>query len=335
MFACRLSERHISDKKIPGWTPDKISMVFFSPDNRRFASISLDNSVKIQEAAPGKLPESIPVQDVNWAAFNQDGSRLAMACKDLTVKIWDVDKRTFITGNDGKDLTLKIWDFTKEKFITRDDDGNFKHKNVLKIKFNKAGNYLAATGEREINLWKSDTLEELTAIKHGDLKDFDFSPDGGYIATAGWDGQVKIQRIPSEKEPFWQIPPKKDFILIEHGRSYESDDKSRPLHRSLNRVKFSPTERLLVTISEDDDVVKLWDISHPDFKEWKVVELDLNVGLEIVFSPDGKFLALTDKFENQVYILKVSTLREKAANVRDREEKCRFSEKGTEKNSYL
>ena len=273
MFACRLSEHHISDKKIPGWTPDKISMIFFSPDNRRFASISLDSSVKIREAAPGKLPESIPVKDVNWAAFNQDGSRLAMACKDLKIKIWDVDKKTFITRDDGKELAFKIWDVNKKTFITRDDGEDLRHKSVLAIKFNKEGDCLAATGEREINLWKSDTFEELKPFIHGDLQDFDFSPDGGYIATAGWDGQVFIRRIRSEKEPFWQIPPDKDFMAIEHGRPYESKDKSRPLHLSLQRVTFSPTERLLVTISKDDGVVKFWDLSSPDFKEWKVVEL--------------------------------------------------------------
>lgn len=299
MFACRLSEHHISDKKIPGWTPDKISMIFFSPDNRRFASLSLDSSVKIREAAPGKLPESIPVKDVNWAAFNQDGSRLAMACKDSKIKIWDVDKKTFITRDDGKELAFKIWDVNKKTFITRDTGEDSRHKSVLTIKFNKEGDCLAATGEREVNLWKSDTFEELKPFIHGDLQDFDFSPDGGYIATAGWDGQVFIRRIPSLKEPFWQIPPEKDFILIEHGKS-------------LGRVAFSPTERLLVTISGDDGVVKLWDLSSPNFKEWKVVELDLNAGLEMAFSPDGKFLALTDKFDYQVYIFDVSIIRGKA-----------------------
>jgi WD40 repeat protein len=295
MFACRLSEHHISDEIISGWTPDKFSKIFFSPDNRRFASISLDNSVKIREAAPGKLPESIPVKDVHWAAFNQDGSRLAMACKDLTIKIWDVDKRTFITRDDGKDLTLKIWDVNKKTFITRDDRGDLKHKSVLAIKFNKEGDCLAATGEREINLWKSDTLEEIKTLKHGDLKDFDFSPDGGYIATAGWDGQVFIWRIPFKQE-IWKIPPGKDCIEITHGRS-------------LKRVKFSPTGNLLVTISDDDGVAKVWDISPPDSKDWKFAELDLIVNSEIAFSPDGKFLALPSKLDYLVYVLNAAVLR--------------------------
>ena len=39
---------------------------------------------------------------------------------------------------------------------------------------------------------------------------------------------------------------------------------------------------------------------------------DLNAGLEMAFSPDGKFLALTDKFDYQVYILDVAIIRSKA-----------------------
>ena len=289
MFACRLSKDHIHDEKIQGWTPDKISMVFFSPDNRRFASISLDGTVKIREAAPGKLPESIPVKDVNWASFNQDGSLLAMTCKDKTVKIWDVAGKTFV---DGEELKPK--------------------GEIFSVKFNKDGNCLAVAEENKVTLWQTNTHKELNPAAHGDLIDFDFSPDGGYIATAGWDGQVFIRRIPTTEAPVWQIPPDKNFIEIEHGISERSDDKSRPPHSSLKRVKFSPTGKLLVTISEDDGVIKVWDLSSPNFKEWKVVELDLNVGLEIVFSPDGNFLALTDKFDNRVYVLNIPTILGKA-----------------------
>ena len=285
MFACRLSKDYIRDETVPGWIPDKISKVFFSPDNRRFASISLDGTVKIRETAPGKPPESIPVNGVNSASFNPDGSLLALACKDKTLKFWDVARKTFISKVDGEDL---------------------KHKSeIFSVKFNNSGDCLAAAEEDKVTLWQSDTLTELKTARHGDLKDFVFSPDGGYIATAGWDGQVFIRLIPTTNQPFWQIPPDKDFIEIEHGISDRSDDKTRPAHPSLQRVKFSPTGKLLVTISEDDGVVKVWDLSSPNFKEWKVVELDLNVGLQTVFSPDGNFLALIDKVDYRVYILNI------------------------------
>lgn len=96
-----------------------------------------------------------------------------------------------------------------------------------------------------------------------------FSPDGKTLATAGFDGFVKLWDFPAGKE---------------HGslKAYSTDDK-KPVYS----VVFSPDGNLIATAGADS-IIRVWDKSGKQKHELKG---HTNVVDALAFSPDNKTLA--------------------------------------------
>lgn len=75
---------------ITGHTKD-VFHVSFSPDGKRIASCSLDETVRLWDSGNGNLQQTLTGHTSSiWSvAFSHDGTRLASGSHDETVRLWD------------------------------------------------------------------------------------------------------------------------------------------------------------------------------------------------------------------------------------------------------
>ena len=152
-----------------------VDAIAASPDGTRLATGEVDTTVKLWDAATGKLLLTLfsHASQVVGLAYSADGTRLASASEDGTVKLWDAAS--------GREL------FTL--------DGHTS--GVMGVAFSADGNHLySASRDGTARIWDISPAagrDWLNLVGHNDrLLGVAYRPDGAQLATWSVDGMVRV-----------------------------------------------------------------------------------------------------------------------------------------------
>ena len=220
--------------------------------------------------------------DVTSISFSPDGSTIATASRDKTVKLWTREGQLLNTlrkhsdwvtsvafSPDGKKIASASWDKNVQlwsrdgqqlQILQGHDDA------VNSISFSPDGKTIATgSGDRTAKLWSLDR-EELKILRahNNQVANVSFSPGGGTIATASVDTTAKL----------WS----RDGRLLYKLPGHNSD---------VTDISFSPDGSIVATASRDK-TVKIWS---EDGRLLQTLQGHKSGVTSISFSPDGKTIA--------------------------------------------
>ncbi|MDI6102325.1 hypothetical protein QLQ12_27275 [Actinoplanes sp. NEAU-A12] len=273
--------------------------VAFSPDGKRLASTSEDQTARLWDPATGQ-PVGSPLTGHTGAvmsvAFSPDGKLLASTSDDATVRLWDPATGrpvgSPLTGHtgavmsvafspDGKllattsdDATVRLWDPVTGRPVGSPLTGHTAP--VWGVAFSPDGKLLATTSDdATVRLWDPATgrpVGDPLTGHAGALRDVAFSPDGKLLATTSDDATVRLWNAATGQPA--------GGPLTGHTES-------------VSGVAFSPDGKLLATTSWDA-TVRLWDPATGRSVGGPLTGHAAPVW-GVAFSPDGKLLASTSE----------------------------------------
>ncbi|MFL5588616.1 MAG: WD40 repeat domain-containing serine/threonine protein kinase [Ktedonobacteraceae bacterium] len=241
---------------------DQVWSVAWSPDGKRIASASSDETAQVWDATDGNhlnvyLGHSDSVYAVGWSP---DGMRIASGSYDKTVQIWDAtygDHFYTYTGHsswvwsvawspDGKriasaggDTTVQLWDATSgHRFYTYTGHS----ASVYAVAWSPDGKHIAsASSDGMVQVWDAATGDQIYTYQpySSPMWSVGWSPDSKRISSASSEGTVQV----------WDAV-NGGHLYIYYGHS-----------DFVRAVAWSPDGKRIASAG-DDRTVQLWDAAY-------------------------------------------------------------------------
>ena len=296
---------------------DAVWSVAFSPDGNRLYSSSGDHTLRVWDATPltsGSEAERAVLADfgseVHGIAFHPDGELLATACPEGDLQIWNARTSQLVQtikvkgtccvafSRNGRWLAagsfgvIHVWEAPGWKPRSSIRTGDM----VNAVSFHPSNGQLAAAVGKTVGIWDVATGVQRTApAEHTNfLLSAVYSPDGQTIASAGFEGEIKIWNVdarPTSVLPGAIPSPMSPWDWLARAWLTGSAHPSRTLIGHVGRVSciaFSPDGKHLVSAGVDG-VFHRWDTATwtrttPALGHYGHVRA-------LAFSPDGTRLA--------------------------------------------
>ncbi|MBQ6307469.1 MAG: TIR domain-containing protein [Bacteroidales bacterium] len=287
------------DRTIKIWDVDKdsclatlighkmqVNSVEYNPaDQTRLVSASMDNTIKLWDLNTDSCLRTMIGHTgyVNYAVFSPDGKHIASASSDSTIRIWD--------SNTGMiDTTLR------------------QCNRVNSVKYSLDGDYLVSASEDTIKLWDIKTKKCIQAMKgHFEtVSDVDFCPDGKLMVSCSSDRTIRIwnwniaennpiEHKVSSSPIYAQYSSDGKLIAYQTQEGVseildlESDSSIFSTQGTWGYPSFAYHGRLLATISNSEDSIKIWDVE-ANLCKYTITDIG-KFSKSLAFSPIGDCIA--------------------------------------------
>jgi WD40 repeat protein len=176
--------------------PDEESPVLVSPDGSRLASAWLDGRIRLWSLETGQLERTydpVPSRAAS-VAFGPDGRTLASGHEDGSIRVWDADSARCLRSSFGSRLHESV-----------------ALPGIRCLRFAPGGRCIVGLAQDGVT-YRTTPATLSSVLRHPRSSyayayDVSFHPSGREVATAGWDGTVRI----------WDVATRRLVTVLECG----------------------------------------------------------------------------------------------------------------------